>query len=255
MSRQLRISILLVILVFVAASQWLTHARVTSWNTPLWVYVYPIAADQSDSATSYVDGLQQRDFRDIEEFMAGEARRWGRTIAQPLQISLMPPLLDMPPALPERPNLFSIMWWSARMRLFAMGIENNSSHPPPDIQLFVRYHDPDDMPVLEQSVGLNKGQIGMINAFARRRMQGANNVIVTHEMLHTLGAADKYGNDNQPLNPEGLANPGQRPLYPQQKAEIMAVRIAVAADRSRMPSSLGEVVIGQATAGEIGLLD
>ena len=76
-------------------------------------------------------------------------------------------------------------------------------------------------------------------------------VVITHELMHTLGASDKYDAANLPLHPQGFAEPERRPLYPQRAAEIMGGRIPLAPGRARMPNSLGEVLVGGYTAAEI----
>jgi hypothetical protein len=83
-------------------------------------------------------------------------------------------------------------------------------------------------------------------------MNDENNVVIAHELLHTVGATDKYDPANDaPRFPEGYGDPHQSPLYPQAKAEIMAGRRLLAADRWQQASSLDEVVVGSATAQEI----
>jgi hypothetical protein len=83
-------------------------------------------------------------------------------------------------------------------------------------------------------------------------MAGSNNIVVAHEMLHTLGATDKYDpNTGAPLFPSGFAEPDRRPLYPQDEAEIMAGRRALSAQDAQMPAGLSDVVVGAATAAEI----
>ena len=74
-----------------------------------------------------------------------------------------------------------------------------------------------------------------------------------HELLHTLGASDKYDlRSGRPLVPDGLGDPLQDPVYPQTQGEIMAGRIAVSANRAELPGALTDMVIGAATAREIG---
>ena len=46
----------------------------------------------------------------------------------------------------------------------------------------------------------------------------------------------------------------RRPRYPQPLAEVMGGRIPVAEDRAEIPPSLDYVVVGEATAREIGWL-
>ena len=98
--------------------------------------------------------------------------------------------------------------------------------------------------------------IAIAHLFASREMHGSNQMIVAHEVLHTLGASDKYDFATAlPLHPAGFAEPGRSPLYPQAKAELMAGRIALGPREAATPHSLGQVVIGAATAYEIGWTD
>jgi hypothetical protein len=83
-------------------------------------------------------------------------------------------------------------------------------------------------------------------------MNGENDVVIAHELLHTVGASDKYDlKDDAPLFPDGYGDPNQTPLYPQAAAEIMAGRRMLAADRWVQVESLDQAVIGAATAEEI----
>jgi len=107
---------------------------------------------------------------------------------------------------------------------------------------------------LENSVGLQKGMVGIVNGYASRRHRGTNNVIIAHEFLHTLGATDKYrASDGLPTAPDGLAEHDRQPFYPQRYAEIMGGRIALAEDDAVIPKTLKYAVIGALTASEINL--
>jgi len=148
------------------------------------------------------------------------------------------------------------MLWSLKMRWWASSTAGQQDSIAPDVRIFVRYHRPQDSYVLENSVGLQKGMVGIVNARASRRHQGMNNVVIAHEFLHTLGATDKYDpGTGQPIAPDGLAEPDRNPLYPQRYAEIMGGRIAQAADDAVVPKSLKYVLIGPVTASEIRLAD
>jgi len=118
--------------------------------------------------------------------------------------------------------------------------------------MFLLYHDPATLQSVPDSHGMQKGLIGVVHAFALASMAGSNNIVVTHELLHTLGATDKYDPSNgAPLFPTGFAEPDRKPLYPQEKAEIMAGRRALSAEDFQMPATLSAVVVGPATAAEI----
>jgi hypothetical protein len=95
--------------------------------------------------------------------------------------------------------------------------------------------------------------MALAHLYAGANASGTNQVVLTHELLHTLGATDKYDRTTgAPLVPVGLGDPELSPLFPQTTAEIMAGRIAVSTADGVMPDSLGSVVVGPDTAREIG---
>ncbi len=256
MFKALRIAALLLILFFVAVNTWLSQSRSTDWNNSLWVKIYPINADGSDESARYIEGLDVGTFARIESFIAREAERYGKTINRPLRMELGKPISEQPPALESDSGIFGVMLWSLKMRWWASSTAGEQDSIEPDVRIFVRYHRPNGAFVLENSVGLQKGMVGIVNARAGRRHRGHNNVIIAHEFLHTLGATDKYDLRNGlPTAPEGLAEPDRNPLYPQRLAEIMGGRIALAADDAIIPQSLKYVVIGPLTASEIRLIN
>ena len=254
MFKAVRISILLFILLFVTLSTFLTQARSTDWNNSLWIKVYPINADGSPEAAKYVAGLKTSNFEGIETFLAREALRYSKSISRPVRIEIGTEIDEQPPQLGDQPNVMSVMIWSLKMRWWASNVTDAQDRIDPDVRIFVRYHKPDYSIVLENSVGLQRGMVGIVNGYASRRFKGTNNVIIAHEFLHTLGATDKYSAFNgQPIGPDGLGEPNRQPLYPQRYAEIMGGRIALAEDDAEIPKSLKYAVIGTLTASEINL--
>jgi hypothetical protein len=254
MFKAVRISILLLILFFVSVSTWLTQARSTDWNDSLWVKVYPINADGSSATDEYIRQLDVGDFQSIEEFLSRETARFGRTLSRPVRMELGGEINEQPPALGEQPGRLAIMLWSLKMRWWAGSVTDGQDNPDPDVRIFVRYHSPRGEVVLENSVGLQKGMVGIVNAYASRRHAGANNVIIAHEFLHTLGATDKYHPaTGVPVFPAGFAEPERSPRFPQRLAEIMGGRIPLAENDAVIPKSLRFVIIGEDTAREIRL--
>ncbi len=252
MWRKLRILILLLILLFVALNTYFDRVYATDWNIPLRVTVYPINGDGSDTVEQFIDELEPDRFANLETFFEEEASHWGVPLEQPVQFRAGPRLDELPPALDRDANVLSIMWWSLRMRYWAW----QSPELPgaaPDIKLFIVYHDPAITPTVAHSLGMQKGLYAVVNVFAERSMTGSNQVIAAHELLHTLGATDKYNpGDNQPLSPIGYAEPDRQPLLPQEYAELMGGRIPVTRTESIVPESLSQVVVGPTTAREIG---
>jgi len=256
MFKAVRISILLFVLFFVSVSTWLTQARSTDWNNSLWVKVYPINGDSSEVAAKYIEGLEPRHFADIETFLERETSKYDSSLDRPVRIELGLPINEQPPELGAEPGALSVMLWSLKMRWWASNITDDQDRIKPDARIFVRYHTPHSDIELDNSVGLQKGMVGVVNGYANRQYRGTNNVVIAHEFLHTLGATDKYSRgDGQPIGPDGLAEPNRTPLYPQRYAEIMGGRIALAEDDSVIPTSLKYAVIGPRTANEINLTD
>ncbi len=256
MFKTFRITVLLLILLFVAFGTWLTQARSTDWNNSLWVKVYPINADGSDTSQDYINRLEVDDFSPIESFIAEEIRKYGHTLARPVRMELGRQIHEQPPLIGENPGALDIAVWSLKMRWWAGSAAGAQDSPDPDVRIFVRYHAPDGRIELENSVGLQKGMVGVVNAYAGRREASINNVIIAHEFLHTLGASDKYElGTGQPTFPTGFAEPDREPLYPQAIAEIMGGRIALSKFDAVVPQSLNYAIIGAETAKEIRLID
>ena len=120
--------------------------------------------------------------------------------------------------------------------------------------MFVLYHTLEGNNELGISVGMRKGRYGIVKAYAQRGLQASNRVVFTHELLHVLGATDKYVlSSGEPIHPDGFAEPERVPLYPQKYAELMGGRIPLGIGNSVMPASLAQCRIGRLTAEEIGL--
>lgn len=256
MFKAFRIFVLLLILFFVAVSSWLTQARSTDWNNSLWVKVYPINADGSATSRDYIESLTVGDFDGIATFIDREITKYGHVLKRPVRMELGREVSEQPPQLGASPNVAEVMLWSVKMRWWASDVGTAQDSPDPDVRIFVRYHSFQDNIVLENSVGLQKGMVGVVNAYSGKRYAGMNNVIIAHEFLHTLGATDKYDPTNgMPAFPSGFAEPERSPLYPQRFAEIMGGRIAESDGIAMIPKNLNYVRIGPMTAQEIGLTD
>jgi hypothetical protein len=143
------------------------------------------------------------------------------------------------------------MVWSLRLRYWVWRVSRHAREPE-DVRVFVLFHDPAITPTVPHSLGLAQGLIGVVYAFAAPTMDGENNIVIAHELLHTVGATDKYDAVNDaPRFPDGFGDPQQEPLFPQRYAELMAGRRMLDAARWEQATSLDEVLIGRATALEI----
>ncbi len=247
----LRVSVLLSILVLVAGTAWQDRHRSTRWREPLFVAIHPIAADDSAVTRAYVDSLDAGRFKAVDRFFAREALRHRLTTNERFRTRLHPELWQRPPRREVQSGILDNILWSLKLRLWAWNVTRHAREPQ-DIRLFVLYHDPARTPTVPHSLGLTEGLIGVVYAFAAADMNEENNVVIAHELLHTVGATDKYDlASDAPRFPDGYGDPDQKPLYPKARAELMAGRRMLAPDRWQQASSLDEVVIGPATAREI----
>jgi len=248
MRRNLRILILLLVLLAVAGLTLGERLRVRDWNRPLAVAIYPVAKD--DTGRAYVGQLDSAEFQEIGGFIVSEARRWKQPDTPEPNITLHAPLRE-PPPLARPTGLLETVVYTLKLRWYAF-----RNTPFRDslgtIRLFVLYHEPRTNEALPHSLGLAKGLIGVVHVFADARQRRQNNIVIAHELLHTLGATDKYDRDGQPVYPIGFADFTIEPRYPQRQAEIMAGRIPLAPGKAEIPRSLDETVVGFATAAEIG---
>jgi hypothetical protein len=253
MLRKLRIAVLLLILLVVAMKTWQEQHLSKRWRVPLYVSIYPIAADDSAVTRSYLDHLDAERFKAHRLFFRARGAALSAVDHRAFPYPPAPGAARSSAAARADAGMLSTALWSLKLRYWAWR-ESGHAGEPEDIRVFVLYHDPALTPSVPHSLGLTKGLIGVVYAFAAPEMNGANDVVVAHEMLHTLGATDKYDLRNDaPIFPDGYGDPQQVPLLPQQTAELMAGRRMVAPDRWEQVSDLDQVVLGAATAAEIKL--
>lgn len=230
---------------------WLSRARTTSWEETLWVTVYPVVVGADPATRRYVERLTSDSFKQLTGFVAREAARYGIDLEQPIRVDLGEST-GMPPQPPEAANPLSVMAWSLKLRWWTWQALADQPGPAPDIRIFAVYHDPVEGEALPHSLGMKEGRIGIVHLFGSQRMRGSNQVIMAHELLHTLGATDKYDPaNNLPVFPEGYAEAERQPRYPQRYAEVMGGRVPIGPDTAEIPTSLKATRVGPATAAEL----
>ena len=249
--RSLRIAVLLGVLLVVSVRTCQDRLRTTRWREPLYVAIYPIAADDSPVSRAYVASLDAARFAAIDRFFTTESQRYRLGIDDPVKTRLRAALHERPPTRPADASVLRTMLWSLRLRYWAWRV-SGQTHDPEDIRIFILYHDPALSPVVPHSLGIQKGLIGVVYAFATPAMEGGNDLVIAHELLHTVGATDKYDPaSDAPRFPDGYGDPHQVPLFPQRYAELMAGRRMLSATEWEQPSGLDDTVVGPATALEI----
>jgi hypothetical protein len=249
----MRVVLLLSVLFVILLSTWMTEKRMSSWERPILVTIYPIVADETPATRQFVDHLDVQAFEEINRFMIEQSRPYGFTVTPAFRFQVARSSEALPPPVPDQFEPVAIGWWSLKMRWWAWMRDLDDDLVSPDIQMFVLYHSLNGNQELGISVGMRKGRYGLVKAYALNSMNAKNLIVFAHEILHVLGATDKYVLSNgEPIFPGGYADPNRRPLFPQQRAEIMGGRIPVNSFSSVMPDSLDQCKIGRQTAEEIG---
>jgi hypothetical protein len=250
--KRVRILILLIILISVAGGTYIQRNLTANWLRPLEVTIYPINGDGTVETTNYIRSLTMREFSPIEQFFHEEAEAYDLVYAPTVNTELGPEIHSIPPAPPSNSeDRFAIAKWSLSLRHWVYQQTDSFGLDARHVRIFVIYYKAQKNHALAHSIGLQKGLIGVVNAFAGNAQRDQNKVIITHELLHTLGATDKYLANGMPRYPDGYAEPDKDPLYPQEFAEIMAGRFATSGDQAEIPRSLDQCEIGPRTAHEI----
>ena len=251
--KNIRILFLLSLLALVAIYTKEQRLNSLAWYQTLPVIIFPINGDASAETDRYIQSLSAKDFQDIDTFFNRSAKQFQLITQSPISTSLGHTVQSHPPKPPtDRNNTIKVMLWSMKLRYWTyMNTPDNISNKN-RIRLYVLYHQGNEEEALEHSLGLQKGLVGIIHAYADPKQNRRNVIVMAHEILHTVGATDKYDySNNQPIYPQGYAKPNKSPLFPQRYAEIMAGRVPLSQNEAEMPKDLRFSLIGEQTAKEI----
>ena len=229
-----------------------------SWHEPLEVVIYPINADGTLETHNYINTLSDKSFEGIDTWFAREAKRYELPLQTPFKTRIGERVKSVPPALPIGEGIEGVLrtvFWGLHMRYWVFRNTPDDKSNLRRVRVFVAYYQGEDNKPLAHSVGLQRGLIGVVHAFGQQQQDKQNNIVIAHEILHTVGASDKYNWGGGPLYPHGYASPLREPLYPQRYAEVMAGRIPTSPYSSYMATSLKSVRINGLTASEIAWLD
>src|ERR1700752_255695 len=116
MWRRIRITILLLILAFVALNTYFDRVYSTDWDVPLRVAVFPINADGSAVSERYIRQLSSDSFAEIETFFEQEAKEYGLQMERRVRLTLAPLLVRSPHVLAPDRTILSTALWSRRLR-------------------------------------------------------------------------------------------------------------------------------------------
>lgn len=252
-----RVAVLLTILVFVLGYAWRdvrSRNRRNEWSRPLRVAFVFVAPEPLDGGVR--PALLEREVA-LESKLAEEMRRYDARATLPITVEIVGPLsvaLDAPRP-PRDGGVLEAVRYAWDLHRFTSTVDDfaNLDSRLYDSRVYVVAKPPaSERPKMVEGASQDGGRIGVVACEIDERSVDFTLFVATHELFHTLGASDKYGPNRLPTVPEGLADPTRAPLYPQQKAELMAGTRALTPTLAALPSSLDELVVGELTAREIG---
>lgn len=250
-----RITLLLIVLTVTALVSLHQSVFSRNWNQPLAVTVFPINADGHLHTAQYINNLDTELFSQIDRWGVREAQKHNLTLSRPFEVKLGQQIHNLPPPFPDNANAVDVVFWGLRFRWWAYRNTPDDGDGLTRVRMFAMYHEGDSDKPLAHSLGMQKGLMGLVHLFADNAQNKQNNIVIAHEMLHTVGAIDKYDSFGNPAYPYGYSYPNRIPVHPQRSAEIMAGRIAISNYSSYMAESLQSVVINKYTAQEINWLE
>jgi hypothetical protein len=224
----------------------------TRWEHPLRVAVVLLVGEGTevhvDQWRRGLDGLSSR--------LDAEMRRWRGDGEPPFQLELLGPF-RWDGAFPLSPPSDRF----ADRALHALGLwrvlrdidgEAGVDRSDWDVRVYVLgARVPGYDGSFAEGLGVQDGDVALVRGSAGGDLSLPLQVI-GHELLHTVGASDKYDDGGHALEPQGLVEPERAPRYPQLHAEWMVGEVPVSPGAGKPPSSLDDLGVGPATAREIG---
>jgi hypothetical protein len=252
--RKVRIAFLLSILVVTAAWGGSTEYRRRirgRWERPLQVGVVLLAPEGGVDAESWRRGASLLSGR-----LAQEMGRWRGPGAIPFEISVVGPVAwgRSLPFSPASGSPLDRAWHAIEVWRTVREIDRAAGGVVGgfDIRVFVLAATLHGDPVgFAEGSGALNGEVAFVRGSAGGDL-AMPLLAVGHELLHTVGASDKYDGSGHAREPAGLADPDRVPLFPQEHAEWMVGEVPIAPGRGRLPGSLEELRVGPVTAAEIG---
>jgi hypothetical protein len=251
---RVRVTVLLVALFGVALYAWNdVHSRSArrDWARPLEVAVVVLAEPGVDEAA--IDAFRAR-LPALEDRLYFEKQRYQRGSWKPFAFTMFGPLPPngAAPKLDEDGLLALAGHAYATWRYF--GEVDERAHLTAKAfasRIYVTVRAPHDANrTFAEGESEQDGRIGSVDVELDASSVDYALFVMAHELMHTVGATDKYDAKGRPKFPEGLADPDAGNY--QVDVEIMAQTRPVTIDMFVPPDSLADFAVGPATAREIG---
>jgi len=225
----------------------------TQWERPVSVAVALVQLGPVDQAA--LGALGGR-FQTLEARLAHEYHRYGGSLERPVTFTLYGPVSAdrAPPADPDS-DVPSLARHAYELWRWTHAIDEGSGLPTRsfDSRIYLVMRPPHDRGrQWVEGSSESGGRVGLAKVELDVSSVDLALFVATHELLHTLGATDKYDVTGRALIPSGLVEPERTPRFPQRYAEVMARNLVLAPGSERPPESIAELGVGITTAREIG---
>jgi hypothetical protein len=225
----------------------------TEWQRPVSVAVALVQLGPVDQ--SALNALNKR-FRVLEARFASEYHRYGGRLERPVTFTLFGPVtVDHPPPADPDSDIPSLARHAYELWRWTRAVDQGSGLPTRsfDSRIYLVMRAPHDKGrQWVEGSSESGGRIGLAKVELDVTSVDLALFVASHELLHTLGATDKYDPTGQALIPSGLVEPDRSPRFPQRYAEVMARNLVLAPGRECPPESIAELGVGSVTAREIG---
>ena len=253
-SKNVRVAVLLAVLVGVGS--WGIRKRQAVGLRRSWIAQLPVAVVlvSKKPVPRVTVEAWRRGLESLEAFGEAEiARHRGPMHLPPISYRLTDPVVSEPPPLPG-PEAVGVTDRASAALAFenaAKEIDAKAGVTAADaIVIDVLLGEGESAPV--EGLAEREGRRGVVQSSAGETELGLELVATLHEVLHCVGAIDKYDPEGHALVPDGLAEPDKSPLYPQEFGEVMVGEVPVGEKKGRPIRSLAEARVGPVTAREIG---
>ena len=250
-----RVSVLLAVLACVllwaGADCYQRRAR-TTWRRPLNVALVLVERGPVGVSTT---GLFGDRARTLERRLASEYKRHTDRDFSPFSFAIKGPIRDKQPPPSVEPGALALLRFTYALWSWTEEIDARAQIQRGDydarIYLVMKPGAPGSV-VFAEGEGEYGGRVGVAQVDVARDSIDFPLFVAAHELMHTLGASDKYDSSGNAIYPDGFAEPYHAPLYPQRGAEIMARDLPLSPTSARPPDTLDELFVGNTTAAEIG---
>jgi hypothetical protein len=248
-----RVTVLLTVLVVVllwGAHDWSDRRARTTWCKP--VRVALVLVEQEKVPEHLLALLTARSF-ELERRLAREYTRYTGREGTPIELVVRGPVRtpSPPPAL-AGDRLLQLLSHVVRQWRWTSALDSRAHVELGfDSRVYLVLKPAQGLTVVEGQ-SERGGRVGIAQADIDAASVDFALFVVAHELLHTLGATDKYDDTGRSRFPSGFAEPQRVPLFPQPGAEVMARNVPISSRSERPPETLEELYVGEATARELG---